>query len=99
MIESAMQRILPNRRTACQLLAAAPFAWQAAIAAEHGMFPALNSVLLSNRVKWPEFPRLAARVGYPGTDVMLKPAMAAGASATRDLLAELKIKPAVLDFP
>lgn len=103
MIESAMQRILPNsllpnRRTACQLLAAAPLAWEAA-AAEHGMYPALNSVLISGRVPWPDFARLAAKVGYPGTDVMLKPAMKEGASATRDLLAELKIKPAVLDFP
>jgi sugar phosphate isomerase/epimerase len=63
------------------------------------MFLALNSVLVSGRVSWPEFPRLAARTGFPGTDVMLKPAMQAGAQATRDLLTELKIKPAALDFP
>jgi sugar phosphate isomerase/epimerase len=54
---------------------------------------------VSGRVSWPEFPRLAARTGFPGTDVMLKPAMQAGAQATRDLLRELKIKPAALDFP
>jgi sugar phosphate isomerase/epimerase len=59
----------------------------------------LNSVLLQGRVHWPDFPRLAAQVGFPGTDVMLGPAMKAGASATKDLLAGLKLKPAVIDFP
>lgn len=63
------------------------------------MFLSLNSVLVSNRVPWPEFARLAARVGFPGTDVMLEAAMRNGATATNDLLAELKILPAVLDFP
>jgi sugar phosphate isomerase/epimerase len=63
------------------------------------MFLALNSVLLQGRVPWPDFARLAAKTGFPGTDVMLKPAMAAGAPATNQLLAELKIRPAVFDFP
>ncbi len=63
------------------------------------MFLALNSVLLSGRVHWPEFARLAAKVGFPGTDVMLGPAMQAGADATNDLLAQLRLKPAALDFP
>ena len=63
------------------------------------MFLALNSVLLSGRVAWPEFPRLAAKVGYPGVDVMLKPALKAGFAATRDLLAELHLKPAAIDLP
>jgi len=63
------------------------------------MYLALNGVLLSNRVPWPEFARLAARVGYPGTDVSLDAAMQAGAAATRSLLEELKIRPAVLGFP
>lgn len=68
------------------------------LAGEH-MFLSLNSVLISNRVPWPDFARLAAKVGFPGTDVMLGPAMKAGAQATNDLLAQLKIRPAVLDFP
>ena len=63
------------------------------------MFLSLNSVLVSNRVHWPEFAQLAARVGFPGTDVMLEPAMKAGAAATNDLLSKLKLMPAVLDFP
>jgi sugar phosphate isomerase/epimerase len=63
------------------------------------MFLALNSVLLSGRVHWPQFARLAAKVGFPGTDVMLDPAMRAGAAGTNDLLAQLHLKPAVIDFP
>ncbi len=69
------------------------------MAKERTMFLSLNSVLISGRVGWPEFARLAAKTGFPGTDVMLKPAMQAGAQATNELLAELKIKPAVFDFP
>jgi sugar phosphate isomerase/epimerase len=64
-----------------------------------GMFLALNSVLVSNRVKWPEFARLAARTGFPGTDIMLEAAQKAGADATNKLLTDLHIKPAALDFP
>lgn len=63
------------------------------------MYLSLNSVLLSGRVKWPEFAKLAARAGYPGTDVMLNPAMEEGAAATRKLLSDLKIRPAIIDFP
>ena len=63
------------------------------------MFLSLNSVLVSNRVPWPEFAQLAAKVGFPGTDVMLKPAMRDGAAATNDLLTKLNVLPAVLDFP
>jgi sugar phosphate isomerase/epimerase len=63
------------------------------------MFLALNSVLLNGRVKWPEFARLAARTGFPGTDVMLAAAMADGVDATNSLLDGLHVKPAVIDFP
>lgn len=87
-----------TRRTVNTLLASLPVALTS-FAAEHNMFLSLNSVLISGRVQWPDFARLAAKTGFPGTDVMLGPAMKAGVSATKDLLAELKIKPAVFDFP
>jgi sugar phosphate isomerase/epimerase len=86
-----------RRRELLKLVALAPVL--DARAADRHMFLSLNSVLISGRVKWPEFARLAAKVGFPGTDVALAPAMKAGAGATRDLLAQLKVKPAVLDFP
>ncbi|HLH03297.1 MAG TPA: sugar phosphate isomerase/epimerase family protein [Bryobacteraceae bacterium] len=86
-----------NRRRFLQSLAAS--AALPVLAREQHMFLALNSVLVSNRVPWPEFARLAAKTGFPGTDVMLKPAMQAGMQATNDLLASLKLKPAAIDFP
>ena len=88
---------LISRRSFGKLLAAAPLA--KAFAGERTMFLALNSVLVQGRVPWPDFPRLAAHIGFPGTDIMLGPAMQAGAGATNDLLAGLGIRPAVLDFP
>jgi sugar phosphate isomerase/epimerase len=88
---------LLTRRSFGKLLAAVPLAGM--FPAKPQMFLALNSVLLQGRVPWPDFARLAAKTGFPGTDVMLKPAMAAGAPATNQLLAELKIRPAVFDFP
>lgn len=87
-----------TRRAACKLLAGAP-ALRFASAAERRMFLSLNSVLVDNRVPWPEFARLAAKVGFPGTDVMLGGAMQEGAAATNDLLGQLHLKPAVIDFP
>src|SRR5271167_3721761 len=91
---------MPNfvsRRSFGKLLAAVPLS--SAFAGERNMFLSLNSVLLQGRVPWPDFARLAAQVGFPGTDIMLRPAMQAGVSATNDLLAGLKIRPAVIDFP
>lgn len=63
------------------------------------MFLALNSVLVSGRVPWQQFPELAAKVGYPGTDIMLKPAMNAGVDPTNRLLRKLKLRPAAINFP
>src|SRR4029077_2950624 len=88
---------LISRRSFVKLVAAAPLA--RAFAGERNMFLSLNSVLLQGRVQWPEFARLAAKSGFPGTDIMLRPAMQAGVNATNDLLAQLKIRPAVIDFP
>jgi sugar phosphate isomerase/epimerase len=88
---------LISRRSFAKLVAAAPLS--RAFAGGRNMFLSLNSVLLQARVHWPEFARLAAKTGFPGTDIMLGPAMQAGASATNDLLGSLKIRPAVIDFP
>jgi len=63
------------------------------------MYLALQSTLVAGRVKWPEFARLAHYIGFPGTDVALEPAMAEGAEATKKLLAELNLKPAVVGMP
>jgi sugar phosphate isomerase/epimerase len=97
MIKSNLNTTHMTRRRICQLFAAAPAL--RGYAAAPGMFLSLNSVLLSNRVQWPEFARLAAKVGFPGTDVMLKAALQEGATSTVALLKELNLRPAVLDLP
>lgn len=68
-------------------------------AATTGMFVALSSALTGNKVQWPDFPKLAAKVGYGGTDVSLGPAMKEGAEATRSLLTELKIRTSFASLP
>jgi sugar phosphate isomerase/epimerase len=55
--------------------------------------------VVAGRVPWPEFARLAAKVGYPGVDVDLPSAMKSGLPATNALLEELKIKPAAVNLP
>ncbi|HKE25725.1 MAG TPA: sugar phosphate isomerase/epimerase family protein [Bryobacteraceae bacterium] len=60
-------------------------------AAEPGMYLSLNSSLTGGKVGWPEFARLAARVGYGGADVNLGAARKEGFAETRALFAELKI--------
>ena len=63
------------------------------------MYLSLNPTVVAGRVPWPEFARLAAKVGYPGVDVDLAAAMKAGLPATNNLLDDLKIKPAAVNFP
>jgi sugar phosphate isomerase/epimerase len=63
------------------------------------MYISLQSTLTAGRVPWPEFARLAAKLGYLGTDVDLGRAQAAGVDATLALLAETRLKPAVVGLP
>ncbi len=63
------------------------------------MYLSLNSTLVTGRVHWPEFARLAARVGFKGVDVALQPALKEGVQPTRKLLDGLHIRPAITDFP
>ena len=91
--------ILTRRDTLKSLTAAAILRPLKALNKPRHMFLSLNSVLLAGRVGWPEFAELAAKVGYPGCDVMRDPAMQVGAPATRQLLTRLHLRPAILDFP
>ncbi len=63
------------------------------------MYVALNGTLVAGRTPWPEFAQLAAKTGFPGTDVNIAKAMEAGVGPTRKLLADLKLKPAVVPLP
>jgi sugar phosphate isomerase/epimerase len=78
-------------------------------AADGKMFVSLNGSLVGSKtgadgkrtpsVGWPEFARLAARVGYPGVDVNINAAMGEGEDATRKLFSELKIRGGVCGSP
>ncbi|MBC7928740.1 MAG: sugar phosphate isomerase/epimerase [Bryobacteraceae bacterium] len=63
------------------------------------MYISLQSTLTAGRVPWPEFARLAAKLGYMGTDVDGKRAQDAGLDATLTLLAQTRLKPAVVNLP
>ncbi len=63
------------------------------------MYISLQSTLTAGRVPWPDFARLAGKVGFHGTDVDLGRAQAAGVDATLALLAQLRLKPAVVGLP
>ncbi|MBM3812162.1 MAG: sugar phosphate isomerase/epimerase [Acidimicrobiia bacterium] len=63
------------------------------------MYASMNGTLVAGRTPWPEFARLAAATGFPGTDVQISRAMEQGLDATKKLLADLKLKPAVVGLP
>jgi sugar phosphate isomerase/epimerase len=63
------------------------------------MFVALNGTVVQGRVPWPEFAELAAKTGYGGVDIVLDRAMVAGVVNTKDLLARLRLQPAVVNLP
>ena len=63
------------------------------------MYLSLNAVPIGPKLPWPEFARLASTTGFPGVDVMLEPALAAGIEATRNLLATLHLRPAYVNLP
>ena len=85
-------------KTSCAASAAFGLA-NRAVGADTGMFIALNTSLVGGKVQWPEFARLAAKVGYGGTDLNLSAAMKEGLDATKALLAELRLKVSFTGLP
>ena len=69
------------------------------LGAQTGMFISLPPWAVARNVGWPDQARLAARVGYGGIDWAFGPARQAGVEATRALLAELKIRPTIVNLP
>jgi sugar phosphate isomerase/epimerase len=67
-------------------------------AAAGRMYVSLNSTL-TRQMPWPDFVKLAGTLGYGGVDVQLNSAKAAGVDATRALLAEANVKPAIANLP
>jgi sugar phosphate isomerase/epimerase len=67
--------------------------------AASGMFVSLPPWAVARGVGWPEQAQLAARVGYGGIDWAFGPAREAGVEATRAMLEELDIVPAIVNLP
>jgi len=63
------------------------------------MYLSLNETIVADRVAWPEFARLAATTGFTGVDLSTSGAMKEGLDATRTLLAQTKLTPAIAGLP
>jgi sugar phosphate isomerase/epimerase len=63
------------------------------------MYLSLNSVPIGGQLAWPDFARLASKTGFIGIDVMLDPAMKDGLDGTKNLLDELRLRPAFIGLP
>jgi sugar phosphate isomerase/epimerase len=62
------------------------------------MYVSLNASL-TRSMPWPDFVRLAGKLGYGGVDVNLGAARKDGIDATRTLLAEAKVRPGIAGLP
>ena len=83
------------RQAAC---AGALLAATGRASAQTGMFVSLNGSL-TRQMPWPDFVRLAGKVGYPGVDVQLTAARKEGADATIALFKEARVKAGVTNLP
>ena len=63
-----------------------------------GMYVSLNGSL-TRQMPWPDFVRLASKLGYGGVDVNFNAAKADGVEATRAMLKELNLVAAVCNLP
>ena len=68
------------------------------LAAAGGMFISLNSSM-TRQMDWPDFARLAAKLGYGGVDVNLSAARLMGVEDTKAFLGSLKMQPGVISLP
>ncbi|HLK66560.1 MAG TPA: sugar phosphate isomerase/epimerase family protein [Bryobacteraceae bacterium] len=87
-----------DRRAFLQLAAASATALPSP-AASSGMYVSLNGSLVGNKVTWPEFVRLAAKVGYGGADFNLAAAMKEGLEPTSKLYAQTKLRVGFATLP
>jgi sugar phosphate isomerase/epimerase len=62
------------------------------------MYVSLNSSL-TRQMPWPDFVRLASKLGYGGVDVNFNAAKAEGADATKAMLKSLQLRAAVSGLP
>lgn len=66
---------------------------------ERKMYLSLNRVTAGGKLPWTEFVALAGRTGFDAVDVDLEAVRQLGASKTRELLAQHKVRPGVCGLP
>ncbi len=97
-----MQSLLTRRDFLAQTTgAAAALAFARPASAFQGMYISLNGSLVNKpgqSLPWPEFVKLAGKLGYGGVDVSVAPARKDGVDATRALLAEAKVRPGIANL-
>ena len=94
-----MQSIVSRRDfLACATCTGVLLASARGSAAAESMYVSLNASL-TRPMPWQDFVRLAGKVGYGGVDVNLGAARKDGVEATRALLAEAGVKPAITNLP
>jgi sugar phosphate isomerase/epimerase len=90
---------MPTRRTFLKTATVAALGLPGVtLAAADGMFISLNSSM-TRQMDWPDFARLAAKLGYGGVDVNLNSARLMGIEETKAFLGSLKMQPGIISLP
>jgi sugar phosphate isomerase/epimerase len=90
---------MPTRRTFLKTATVAALGLpRVPLAAADGMFISLNSSM-TRQMDWPDFARLAAKLGYGGVDVNLNSARLMGIEETKAFLGSLKMQPGIISLP
>jgi sugar phosphate isomerase/epimerase len=86
-------------RTALGAVAVAWMRSSSTAAAQSAMYISLPPWAVARNVGWPDQARLAAKVGYGGIDWAWQGPRQAGVDATKALMADLKIRPSIVNLP
>lgn len=93
-----MTSMLTRRRFLERLTIGSAVLGAARLQAATPMYVSLNGSM-TRQMPWPDFVRLAGKLGYGGVDVALGAAMKDGVEATRALLASSNVKPSIANLP
>lgn len=102
MLAPMFTRVTRRQFLECAAFGAGALSHVRGAAVSDGIYVSLNGSLVNKPgrpLPWPDFVRLAGRVGYGGVDVNLSAAVENGMEATRALLAEAKVEPAIASLP
>ena len=93
-----MPTAVDRRSFITAVLAGAATALPQRTRAADAMFVSLNGSL-TRQMPWPDFAELASKLGYGGVDVNLAAALKESATATRERLSRLRLRPGIASLP